>query len=119
METGLSDFHRMTVIIMKTFFQRSPAKIRTYRNYKKFYNHKFRETFRNTCNNDISSSIDICIRSLDRIAPLKNKYICGNHLSFMNKELSKAIMHRSNLRNNFLRHRSNENRNNGITVSLC
>ena len=38
------------------------------------------------------------------------KYIRGNHLSFMIKELSKAIMHRSKLRNNFLRHRSNENR---------
>ena len=48
--------------------------------------------------------------SLEKHAPLKKKYIRGNHLLFMNKELSKAIMHRSKLRNNFLRHRSNENR---------
>ena len=40
---------------------------------------------------------------------LNKKYIRSNHLPFMNKELSKAIMHRSKLRNNFLQHRANEN----------
>ena len=50
------------------------------------------------------------MRSVDKHAPLKKKYICGNHLPFMNKELSKAIMLRPKLRNNFLRHRSDENR---------
>ena len=48
--------------------------------------------------------------SLEKHPLLKKKYIRGNHLLFMNKELSKAIMHRSKLRNSFLRHRSNENR---------
>ena len=43
-ETGLSDFHRIVVTMMKTIFQRLPPEIRTYRNYNKFYNHKFRET---------------------------------------------------------------------------
>ena len=50
------------------------------------------------------------MRSLEKYAAHKKKYIPGNHFPFMNKELSKAIMHRSKLRNNFLRHRSNENR---------
>ena len=50
------------------------------------------------------------MRSLEKHAPLKKKHIRGKHLPFMNKELSKAIMHRSKLRNNFLGHRSNENR---------
>ena len=50
------------------------------------------------------------MRSLEKYAAHKRKYIPGNHFLFMNKELSKAIMHRSKLRNNFLRHRSNENR---------
>ena len=35
-ETGLPDFHRMIVTIMKTTFQRLSPKIRTYRNYNKF-----------------------------------------------------------------------------------
>ena len=64
----------------------------------------------NTWNNDVSNFIDICMRTLDKHAPLKKKYIRGNHRPFMNKELPKATMHRSKLRNNFLRHRFNENR---------
>ena len=115
-ETGLYDFHKLVVTIMKTTFQRLPPKIRTYRNFRKFYNHKFRETLvkelslANTWNDDISNFIDICMRSLEKHAPLKKKYIGGNRLPFMNKELSKAIMHGSKFRNNFLGHRSNENR---------
>ena len=50
------------------------------------------------------------MRSLEKYAAHKKKYIPGNHFPFMNKELFKAIMHRSKLRNNFLRHRSNENK---------
>ena len=50
------------------------------------------------------------MRSLHKQVPLKKKYIRGYHLPFMNKELCKVIMHRSKLRNNFLRHRFNENR---------
>ena len=77
----------------------------------------------NTWNNDKSSFMDIYMRSLDNHTPLKKKYIRCNHLSFMIKELPKVIMHRSKLRNNFLRHSSNENkksiRNTSITVSLC
>ena len=34
-DTGLPDFHKMVVTIMK-----QPYKIRTYKNYNKFYNHK-------------------------------------------------------------------------------
>ena len=33
---------------------------------------------------------------LDQQAPLKNKYIRGNNAQFMNKELGKVIMKRSN-----------------------
>ena len=115
-ETGLSDFHRMLITISKTTFPRLPPKIKTYRKYNKFYNLKYRETLlkelylTNTRNNNISNFIDICMRSLENHGPLKKKYIRGNHLLIMNKELSNAIMHRLKLRKNFLRHRSNENR---------
>ena len=34
-ETGLSDFHKMIVTVMKTFFQRLLPKVRHYRNYNK------------------------------------------------------------------------------------
>ena len=35
---------------------------------------------------------------IDKHAPMKSKFIRGTHAPFMNKELSKAIMHRSNWR---------------------
>ena len=106
-------FHRMVIIIMKTTFQRLPSKIRTYRNHNKFYNHKFGETLvkelssSKIWNNDISIFIDICVRNLDKHESLRKKYVRGNHLPFINKELPKAIIHWSKLRNNFLPHRSN------------
>ena len=125
METGLSDFHRIIVTIMKITFERLPPKIRTYRNYNKFYNHKFRETLlkelslTNTWNNSISNFIDISMRSLEKHAPLIKKYICGNHLRFMDKKSPKAIMHRSKLCNNFLRQRCNQNRQKYLKQQNC
>ena len=77
METGLSDFHRMTVTIMTAIFPRLPPKIRTSRNYK-FYNLNFRETLvkelslTNAWNNDISNFIDICMRSLEKHVTLNS-----------------------------------------------
>ena len=41
---------------------------------------------------------------------LQKKYIRGNQIPSMNKELSKAIMDRTRFKNNFLKHRTDENR---------
>ena len=41
---------------------------------------------------------------------MKKKYIRGNNALFMNKTLSKEIMKRSNLRNKYLKSRSEEDR---------
>ena len=43
------------------------------------------------------------MRVLNRHAPLKEKYVCANNSHFMNKTLSKAMMTRTRLRNNFLK----------------
>ena len=42
-ETGLSDFHKLVVTVMKTTFKKSKPKIITYRSYKSFSNDRFRE----------------------------------------------------------------------------
>ena len=42
-ETGLSDFHRMVVTIMKTSFRKLKPKIMNYRKYKNFSNDIFRD----------------------------------------------------------------------------
>ena len=41
-ETGLSDFHKMTVTVLKIYFQKREAKVVTYRDYRNFSNEEFR-----------------------------------------------------------------------------
>ena len=41
-ETGLSDFYRMTVTVMKATFEKLQPRVVTYRDYKYFENCKFR-----------------------------------------------------------------------------
>ena len=42
-ETGLSNFYKMTVAVMKTTFEKLKPNIIHYRNYRKFSKDKFRE----------------------------------------------------------------------------
>ena len=42
LETGLSDFHKMTITIMKASFQRLQPRIINYRDYRRFQNDVFR-----------------------------------------------------------------------------
>ena len=46
---------------------------------------------------------------LDKHAPIKHKIVRGNNAEFMNRELQKAIMKRSRLKNKFNRCKSNAN----------
>ena len=113
METGLSDFHRMIVIDMKTSFQRLPPKIMQYRDYRNYNNNIFRDSLFNELSTlniavtDHNKFVTVCIDALNNHAPSKKKYIRGNHLPFMHKELSKD---RTLLWNNFLRNGSYENK---------
>ena len=40
-ETGLSDFHRMTISVLKIYFRKLPPKVINYRDFKKFSNERF------------------------------------------------------------------------------
>ena len=42
-ETGMSDFHNMTITVMKTIFQKLKPKLIYYRDYSMFSNDKFGE----------------------------------------------------------------------------
>ena len=64
----------------------------------------------------LSDFLNTCKRTLAIHAPRKQKYAKGNHTSFINNTLSKEIMTRTRLRNNFLKDRSAENKNNAIIV---
>ena len=46
--------------------------------------------------------------NLNSFAPIKKKYARGNQMPFMTKKLSKEIMTRSVLRNEYLKHKTKE-----------
>ena len=113
-ETGLSDHHKMTLSVFKTFFQKQSPTIVNYRDYNKFNANIFRNELLEQLTN-IGDDITyvkfetIFMLLLDLHAPMKTKYIRANNSPFMNKILTKAIMNRSRLRNKFVRYPSHAN----------
>ena len=74
-------------------------------------------------NAPLSKFNDTVLSVLEKHAPKKLKYIRSNNCNFMTKELRKAIMNRSKLRNKFLKTRNEEskrrfNRQRNLCVSL-
>ena len=53
---------------------------------------------------------NIFLKVLNKHAPIKTKYLRANHSPFVTKELSKAIMLRLKLRNQYLKYKSKEAR---------
>ena len=116
-ETGISDVHTMVCTLMRTHVTRlKPIKI-MYRNYK-FFDEKCFNTELENSDLVLNESdpdkmylelVDNFCNILEKHAPLKSRYIRGNNAAFMNKELRKAIMIRSKLKNTFNKIKSNEN----------
>ena len=117
-ETGLSDFHLMTVTVLRKTFKKVRPRIINYRSFKHFSNEAFRVSFKSNLSNEVYVNNDnglerfckTAIETLNKIAPIKKKYARGNQMPFMTKELSKEIMLRSRLRNKFLTGKTDENR---------
>ena len=103
---------------MRKSLKKYRPKIINYRSYQNFSNEKYRETLINNLskenyinNNDgFQRFCHISLDVLNKHAPCKKKHARGNQMPFFNKELSKAIMTRTKLRNIFLQNRSEENR---------
>ena len=116
-ETGLSDFHKLISTFFKSHFSRLSPKAIYYRNYKNFDESKFIEDLIYTDfslqSDDPNENYSFLTREFSKIvekhAPLRKKFIRGNHAPFMNKELRKAIYTRSRLRNKFCSSTSKEN----------
>ena len=117
-ETGLSDFHRMTVTVMKASIRKLKLKVIHYRNYKRFCNESYRNELvadfskQNFEENSLEKFLEVLNKVLDKHAPRKSKFVRGNHSPFMNRELSKAIITRTRLRNKFFKEKTVENRKN-------
>ena len=114
-ETGISDHHKLTVTVMKSFFPKLSPTIVVYRNFSKFDNKAFRYDLQKRLNEiedhilDYDDFEDIFCNILNKHAPMKQKYIRANNSPFMTKLLRQNICHRSKLRNKFLKQPTREN----------
>ena len=117
-ETGLSDFHKMVVTVLKTTFPKQGPTVINYRNYKKYNENVFKSDLQQELQKieplDLNySSFETAFdRVLDKHAPVKKKYVRVNDKPFMTRALRKATMLRSRLRNKYNEDRTAENWNN-------
>ena len=90
--------------VLGGFVKRGP-RIKAYRDYKSYNPDKLNYDIvhnvlpRLSVRVDYDSLEDTITEILKQHIPIKKKYIRANDGAFMNKELRKAIMHRSKLRN--------------------
>ena len=97
-EAGLSDFHKMSVTVMRMYYVKQKPCIVHYRKFKNFCNDSFiKDTellFSKLCDQQnvpfkiLKESVNI---TLDRHAALKKRYFRVNQSPFMNKKLSKKL----------------------------
>ena len=108
-------YQKLVVSVLKIFYKKQKPKIIHYRNYKNFENDNFRQGLKKELlkfyitNIPLSKCNDTVLSVLGKHAP-KMKYIRLKDCNFMTKELRKAIMNRSELRNKFLKTRNEESK---------
>ena len=102
----------MAVTVLKLYFPKQKPNIQTFRDYKRFQNDLFRPELDyklsklDVFNLDLEHFLNIFIEILNKHPPIKKKYLSANQGEFMSKELNKAIMTRSRLRNKYLKEKS-------------
>ena len=108
LSTGLSDFHKMIVTVLKTTFPKSRPKILTYRDFSKYIETDFRTDLRKNISEirdkTYRSFEDAFLHVLNKHAPNKIKVMRANQKPYMTKQLRKAIMKRSYLKNRVYKH---------------
>ena len=115
-ETALSDFHKLTITVLKQYFPKLKPKVVNYRDNKNFQNNEFRAELDNEMtkhdlgNMKYQHFLNIFIDILNKHSPIKQKYLRANQERFMTKDLHKVIMERSRLRNKLLRDRTDISR---------
>ena len=107
----------MTVTVLRSYFLKAEPKIIMYRDYKIFSNNKLRSIIntkigklQNSNNTSLSSFMNVCKEALDKVGLLKQKHVRANNDPFVSKDITKAIMKRTTLRNNYLKRCNANNR---------
>ena len=91
-ETGLSDFHKLIVTVLKIKHKKVPPKIIQYRDYENFDSTRFfvklqvRLTYLDM-NSLNFGSLNKVLEILNNVAPLKTKFMRANHFKFVTKDV--------------------------------
>ena len=107
--TGLSDFHKMIITVLKFSFIKLRARIMYYKDYKKFSTNSLGDvlTLRLDCiNKGFDSFEDNFIKNVNRHAPTKKKLVRANEVPYLTNPLKKAIMKSSDLERKYLKNKS-------------
>ena len=99
-ETGLLDFHLMTLTVMKKSFKKFQPRIINYRSYKHFSSDTFRKDVIDKLSNEkfvtnddgLKRFCELSVNILNKHAPRKKKYARGNQMPCFPKKLSEEIM---------------------------
>ena len=112
-ETGLSDFHKICITVMKMCYSKQKPSIIHYRKFKDFNNDDFIKDFKRLLSKSfdeeaipfqaLRESVNV---NLEKQAPSKARYTRANQAPNMNKKLRKEIMKRSRVRKRFLNTKS-------------
>ena len=101
-EAGVSDHHHMVYTTLKSGFQNTEPKFLNYRDFKSLSPQAFEEDLSEAlidCGDSYDKFENIFTSQLNKHAPVKRKWVRGNHKPHINKGLRKAIMKRSRLKN--------------------
>ena len=113
LEAGISDYHSLFITALKRQLVKGNAKTKLYRDYSEFNMDNFKaeldDKLKSVVVTEYSNFQNIFIQVLNNHAPAMKKIVRFNSSPFMTKTLRKAIMHRSRLKNIYIRKRNGKN----------
>ena len=112
-ETGISDRHKLISTVTKSGSFKGRLREKIYRSYRPFKIETFKKMSSDKLSrlesNSYSEFEKTFLAVLNKQAPLKAKFLRHKNNPFMNKELWKAIMKRSQLKNRYNKNQNYEN----------
>ena len=111
--SGLSDFHKIILTILKSTFPKVRPKQIVYRKFKNFDLNNFKNEIRTNMQliDKYETFEEEFLKVLNKHAPLNKTLIRVNHAPYMTKNLHKAIMRLSQLENKYISNSTVENMN--------
>ena len=109
--TGLSDFHKMTLTVLKTTFPKSIPKVICYRTPYELTELEttLKKNLQDMKEQTYSNFEDAVMGSYNSVSSTKQRTVRANEKPYVTKEMRRAIMLRSQLQNRKFKHGSEEN----------